>query len=118
MRLINQSKNIILAEEVFLADTPLKRIKGLLGRKDFPAGQALIIRPCNSIHTFFMRFPIDVLFVTKDDQVLQAISSLKPFRITKIYFQAHYVIELPSGTLQNSVTSQGDLLAYLIRPGL
>lgn len=112
MRLINQSKNIILAENIILADTPFKRMKGLLGRKDFPPGQALIIKPCNAIHTFFMRFPIDVLFVGSNNQVLSAISSLKPSRLTPIYFQASYVVELPSGTLQNSAATQGDLLSY------
>jgi len=112
MRLINQSKNTILAENIFLADTPFKRMQGLLGRKDFLQGQALIIKPCTAIHTFFMRFPIDVLFVGRNNRVLRAISSLKPFSLTPIYFQASYVVELPSGTLQNSATTQGDLLAY------
>ena len=110
MRLINQTKHTILAEDVSLADTPLKRIKGLLGRKDFQRGQALIIKPCNCIHTLFMRFPIDVLFVDGNYQVRQTLSSLKPFRLTKIYFKAKLVIELPSGTIKDSLTSVGDQL--------
>lgn len=112
MRLINQSKDTVLAEEIIFADNPLARIKGLLGRKDFPAGQALIIRACNSIHTFFMRFPIDVLFVGQDNRVIHSICGLKPFRLTRIYFQASYVVELPGGTLDNSQTKVGDLLSF------
>jgi len=111
MRLINQTKNTVLAEDVALADTPLKRIQGLLGKRDFPAGQALIIKPCNAIHTLFMRFPIDVLFVGRNYQVRQTLASLKPFRLSKIYFQAKLAIELPSGTIKGSLTSIGDLLS-------
>ncbi len=110
MRLINQTKNTILAEEVSFADTPLKRIKGLLGRKDFHRGQALIIKPCNAIHTFFMRFPIDALFVDRNYKVVQTIAYLKPFRLTSIYFKASLVIELPSGTIQATPTEVGDQL--------
>ena len=110
MKIINQTKDTVLAKEVIIADTFLKRIKGLLGRKDFLPGEALIIKPCNSIHTFFMRFPIDVLFVDKDNRVLKALSSVKPFRLTSIYFQASFVIELPSGTIQSTLTCKGDTL--------
>ena len=110
MRLVNQTKNTLLAEGVSLANTPFKRLKGLLGRKDFPAGQALIIQPCNSIHTFFMRFPIDVLFVDKDNRVIQTISSLKPFRLTPIYFHARLVIEFSPRTIKDSLIEIGDRL--------
>jgi len=110
MRLINQTRNTLLAEDVSCAKTPFKRLKGLLTRKDFHQGQALIIQPCNSIHTFFMRFPIDVLFVDRNNQVIQGISSLKPFRLTKIYFKAKFTIELPAGTIKESLTNIGDQL--------
>jgi hypothetical protein len=113
MRLINQTKNTVLAEDVALADTPLKRIKGLLGRKDFHRGQALIIKPCNSIHTFFMRFPIDALFVDKNYKIIQALSSLRPFSLTRIYFKADLVIELRSGAIKDSLTGVGDQLSTM-----
>jgi hypothetical protein len=112
MRLINQTKGTVLAENFFLADSILKRIKGLLGKASFNKGQALIIKPCNSIHTFFMRFPIDVLFMDKNNKVIQAIPGIKPFKLTSIYFQADHVIELPSGTIKDSLTSVGDKLSY------
>ncbi|MDP2928216.1 MAG: DUF192 domain-containing protein, partial [Candidatus Omnitrophota bacterium] len=97
MRLINQTKNTVLAEDVFIANTPFKRIKGLLGRKVFLPNQAIILDPCNSVHTFFMRFAIDILFVDKDYKVIKAILKLDPNRITRIYWQAIRVIELPAG---------------------
>jgi hypothetical protein len=110
MKIINQTKDTVLAKEVIIADTFLKRVKGLLGRKDFLPGQTLIIKPCNSIHTFFMQFPIDVLFVDKDNRVIKTLSSVKPFRLTSIYFQASFIIELPSGTIQSTLTCKGDTL--------
>ena len=111
MKIINKTKNTILAQEAIVARTVLKRIKGLLGRDDFKQGEALIIMPCKSIHTFFMPFPIDVLFVNKQNQILKAIPSLRPGRLTYIYFNAAFVIELPSGTIQASRTSQGDTIS-------
>jgi hypothetical protein len=110
MKIINKTKNTVLAEGVTIADTLVTRIKGLLGRRDFRPGEALIIKPCNSIHTLFMHFSIDVLFVNKHHRVIKAISSLPPGRLTFIYFNAAFVIELPSGTIQSSHTSKGDSL--------
>jgi len=111
MKIINITRNSsILAEEVIVADTPLKRMKGLLGKKEFNRGKAIILKPCNSIHTFFMHFPIDVLFVDKQKRVIRAISSLKPGRLTYIYFNAAFAIELPCGTLESTSTSKGDII--------
>lgn len=110
MKVINKTKNTVLAQDAIVADTVFKRMKGLLGRKDFRHGEALIIRPCNSIHTFFMHFPIDVLFVDKDNRVIKVLPSLKPFQLTNIYFRAAFTIELPAGTLESSLTQDGDTL--------
>ena len=113
MKIINKTKNTVLAQEAIVADTVFKRIKGLLGRKDFMQGEALIIRPCNSIHTFFMRFPIDVLFVNKHNQIIKANSTLKPWRLTYIYLNAAFVIELPAGILESTFTQEKDILVLV-----
>src|SRR3990167_9526782 len=110
IRIINLSKNTVLAENAEPADNFFRRLIGLMGSPCLKAGEGLIIKPCNSIHTFFMRFPIDVLFVDKDNRVLKALSSLKPFRLTFIYFQASFAIELPSGTIQPTLTCKGNTL--------
>ncbi|MFH1397215.1 MAG: DUF192 domain-containing protein [Candidatus Omnitrophota bacterium] len=110
MKITNQTKNTVLADNVVVADTFFKRGLGLLGRKEFKPGLALILDPCNSIHTFFMRFSIDILFVDKNKRVIKAISNLKPFRITPVYFSSAIAIELPAGTIQLSSTSQNDTL--------
>lgn len=111
MKIINLSKNTVLAEDAAVADTFLSRIKGLLGRKNLQAGEALVIRPCNSIHTLFMQFPIDVLFVDKSCRIIKAAASLKPYRLTAIYFLARFVIELPAGIIQSTSAQEGDLIS-------
>ncbi|MDO8488677.1 MAG: DUF192 domain-containing protein [Candidatus Omnitrophota bacterium] len=113
MRLINQTKNTILAEDVFIANTLFKRIKGLLGKKVFLPNQAIILDPCNSIHTFFMRFSIDVIFVDKDYKVIKIIPQLNPNKISRIYWHASRVIELPSGMLNLTHTQAEDQLQLL-----
>lgn len=94
-----------------MADSPFKRMKGLLGKKGLKPGEALIIKPCNSIHTFFMRFPIDVLFVSKDNRVIKAISGIKPFRLTYIYYHADFAVELTAGIISSTATCTGDHLS-------
>jgi uncharacterized membrane protein (UPF0127 family) len=111
MRIINRTKNVLLAQDTLMADSLFKRLKGLLGKEAFKPGQALVIKPCNSVHTFFMPFPIDILFVDRNHKVTKAITSLRPFRITPFYFNACFAIELPSGTIASSFTTQGDSLS-------
>lgn len=111
MKITNITKGAVLAEQAIMADTFLKRAKGLLGRRRLENSGALILRPCNSVHTFFMRFNIDVLFVDRNNSVIEAVSGLKPFRITGIHFNAAYVVELPEGIIKFSSTSPGDILS-------
>ena len=112
MRLINQTKNSILADEVVVADNFFTRLNGLLGKKHLQKGKALIIRPCNAVHTFFMRFPIDVIFIDKDYKVIKIISCLKPFSFGGVCWKAILVIEFPSGTLNSSNVGLGDSLQH------
>lgn len=102
-----------MAEDAVIADKPLSRMKGLLGRKELKAGQAVVLRPCNSVHTFFMRFSIDVIFVDKKNRVVKTISSLASFRLTRIYFSSSFAIELPAGTILSSSTRKGDLIGII-----
>jgi len=110
MKLINKTKNTIIAEDVIVADSIVKRMVGLLGRKGLFPKQAMILRPCNSIHTFFMSFPIDVIFLNKFNVVVKVISSIKPFRMSGIYFGASYAIEFPALSIIPSLVSKGDTI--------
>jgi uncharacterized membrane protein (UPF0127 family) len=113
MKITNKNNGAILAPKAALALTPWMRMKGLLGKhkSDFPQGAALIIKPCSSIHSLFMGFPIDVLFVSPQNQVIKIISCLRPFRFTAVYFNTGFVIELPAGTIQSTNTQAGDYLS-------
>ena len=72
------------------------------------AGEALWIKPCMSIHTFFMKFPIDVIFLNKRNQMIAAKRNLKPNRLTRLYPKAISVLELPAGVLEATDTRVGD----------
>jgi len=80
----------------------------LLGRKGLNPGEALIMKPCKSIHTLFLNFPVDVLFVDKNNKVIALITSLKPWRVSAVYLRAEYAIELPCGMISKSLTTEGD----------
>lgn len=110
MKIINISKGTVLADNAVVADRPLSRIIGLLNRSKLKAGEGLILKPCNSIHTVFMRFTIDALFVDKNNRIIKAIPHLGPFRFTHPYFNAALTIELPCGTIESTSTQEGDTL--------
>jgi hypothetical protein len=80
---------------------------GLLNRRNFVEGEGLLLDRCYGVHTFGMRFPIDVLFLDKDLRVLRAVKALPPCR-TSIVKKAVYVLELPVGALEASLTAEGD----------
>ncbi|MCX5695858.1 MAG: DUF192 domain-containing protein [Candidatus Omnitrophica bacterium] len=110
MKIFNATRKTLLADNAIMADTFLKRAKGLLGKREFHYGQALVLNPCNSVHTCFMRFPIDLLFVSKNNTVIKAIPKLMPFRLSPISAQSRFVIELPLGTIKFTSTGLGDQL--------
>ncbi len=98
----------MLATRGWRAKKAFERMRGLLGRDGLEEGEGIQIEPCNSIHTFFMRFSIDVLFVDRDGVVIRAFSAIPPWRLTRIYGKARSVIELPPGTLERCQTFEGD----------
>lgn len=85
------------------ADDCASRSRGLLGRKSLAAEEALWIVPCPMIHTFFMKFPIDVLFLDSDLRVRRVIEDLRPWRLTPWVWAASSVLELKGGVLKGSV---------------
>lgn len=99
----------VVASRVELALDSQSRRRGLLGRDAFEKGAALIIAPCSSIHTFFMRFAIDVVFVSRDGRVLKTYSTLVPWRMA-LSLGAFAVIEFPAGALSPFALRRGDVL--------
>lgn len=110
VKVINASKDVLLADKAKIADTFLERLTGLLNRKSLDKGEALILFPSNCIHSFFMRFNIDVLFLDKNNKIVAALSSFKPFRLSPVYFSASLVIELPEFTIQYTASRVGDII--------
>ena len=112
MRIRNTTRNTVVAEDASVADTYFSRLRGLLGEKKLPQGNALVITPCNSIHTFFMQFPIDALFLDKEHKVVKMLEKVVPFRVSGIYFKADIVIELPQGAVARSLTHLADTISF------
>lgn len=110
MKVINISKDTLLADQAEIANTFLRRLIGLLNRHSLKRGEALILRPSCSIHTLFMHFSIDVIFLDKMGRVVEALPSFKPFRFSPIYFNANLTIELPENTLKLTHTQPGDII--------
>ncbi len=109
----NQSRGgTVVAPHVEEAATWGLRLKGLLGRRHLQPGEGLHIVPCNSIHMFFMRFPIDVAFLDPNRRVVRAIHTIKPWRATRIYLDADSALELEAGVLARTGTVEGDLLKF------
>lgn len=111
LKVWNVTRQAPLAEDARLAADPMSRLVGLLGKKELPQGNGLVLRPCSSIHMFGMRFAVDALYVDSHDRVIQAVSALAPWHIGPIDARAEYVIELPAGTIAATQTTIGDRLS-------
>lgn len=106
----NQTKGVILADRCEIADNFLKRFLGLMPKSDLASGAGLLITPCNSIHMFFMKFPIDAVFIDRNNSIVYMIENFKPWKCSKIIRRAHSVLELPAGTINRTKTDLGDKL--------
>jgi uncharacterized protein len=98
VRVVIAGSNRLLATAE-VADTPQARMTGLLGRDGLPPGQGLILEPCRLIHTFMMRFAIDVVFYDRALRVTRAVASVRPSRFAWGGLRARATLELPAGSL-------------------
>lgn len=110
VRVYNTTRNSCLGEQVGMADSSLRRLVGLLGKRSLAPGRGLFIVPSQAIHTVGMAFPIDVVFVDKRYSVLGIREAVRPFRVTRVFWKALGVLELPVGTIRDSRTEVGDQL--------
>lgn len=107
MKAVNLSNGTELANHVSPADTFFRRLKGLMFTKDLPVGHGLYIKPCRSIHTFFMYYPIDVLYLSEQFEIVGMDEMMKPARVGKIQQLAFSVLELPAETIRKTETKIG-----------
>jgi len=114
MMLLNTTKKTVIVSELAVADNFFKRFMGLMGKNDLPQGKGLMIKPCNSIHMFFMKIPLDILFVDRDNKIIHIIKDIKPWKVSKIVPGAVSAIELPIGTIDSSNTEVSDFVTFKI----
>ena len=105
---INVTREVRLTECGRIADSFLTRLVGLLRDKTLEYGDGLWIKPCNSIHSIGMRFVFDAIFLDKNLRVVHLVHEMKPWRISKMVFSAHSVLELPAGLISQTATELGD----------
>ena len=111
LKVLNLTRQVVLADCVEVADHSTTRRRGLLGRSDLPAGGGLWIVPCESVHTFGMKFPIDLVYLDRNKKVKKVRSAVPPWRLSAC-LSAHSVLELASGTIHTTQTKPGDKLEF------
>jgi uncharacterized membrane protein (UPF0127 family) len=107
----NLTRDTVLGQSVDVADTSAKRRTGLLKHRRLEPGEGLWISPCESVHTFFMKFPIDLVYLDKHRKVRKVRNSVPAWRLSACLL-AESVLELPAGTAQQTDTRPGDMLAF------
>ena len=108
----NKTRGTVLGESIRVAETGLTRIVGLLGERELQQGDGLLILPSQGIHTWGMQFPIDVVVLDGDWNAIALRREMRPFRLTRVWFKAAAVLELPAGTLAATSTAIGDALEF------
>jgi uncharacterized membrane protein (UPF0127 family) len=108
---VTRRDGVVVCEECLVAATPFARMRGLLGRRSLPSGQGILLRPAASIHTFFMRFSIDAVFLDDELKVVWIAPDLRPWRAAGRR-GARAVLELPAGECARRGLSVGDSIRF------
>jgi uncharacterized membrane protein (UPF0127 family) len=108
-RLMNDRTRRAVAFDVEVAATRSDRRRGLLGRETLGASEGLLLTPCIAVHTAFMRFPIDLVFIDRDGRAVRVVPNVRPWRMA-VSLRAHGVIELAAGTAAAADIQVGDML--------
>jgi uncharacterized membrane protein (UPF0127 family) len=106
---LRREDGTIVCERCVLADTALARMRGLLGRRELPSGEGILLKPASSVHMAFMRFPIDAVFLDRDLRVMKVASDLRPWRAAGSR-GAKAVLEIPAGEAGRRGLTVGDRL--------
>lgn len=112
MRLLIEENGRILAREVRQAHRFADRLIGLMGSKSLPADSCLYLKPCRSVHTFFMRYNIDVLYLDESNRIVGMEPDLKPGRIGSAFQGTESIVELPAGALYRAAPELGQTVRF------
>ena len=116
LRVVNTRREYELGSRVGLANTWLLRLRGMLGRPAPKTGEGLLLTPCRSVHTYGMRFPLDIAFLDVHGSIVAAYRSLPPGSRSRWHRNAVHALELPAGTLESSGSAVGDVVAWTGEP--
>ncbi|HAP94058.1 MAG TPA: DUF192 domain-containing protein [Desulfotomaculum sp.] len=116
--LYNTTKEVVLAEKLLVAGYFWQRMAGLLAKKELSGREGLLLIPCNAVHTMFMRYSIDVLFLNRELVVVKALGNLRPWRFACGGRVAFQTLELKAGIIAATGTVAGDRLAIVKGPGV
>jgi uncharacterized protein len=109
VRVVNRTRNELLADRAELATSHWARFWGLMGRRELPPGTGLVLKPGGGIHMWFMRLPLDVVHVDKHDRVTHVLRGIKPWRFGPLFVGGKLAVELPVGAADR--TQVGDQIA-------
>ena len=112
LRVVNSTRGTLVGASVRVAESGLTRIVGLLGERELLPGDGLLIVPSQGVHTLGMRFAIDIVVLDGEWNVIAIRRELRPFRMTRVFWEAAAVLELRSGIVDSSSTLVGDTLEF------
>jgi len=108
LRIVNTTLGAVVADHVEVASSFWARGKGLIGRRELPDGFGLVLKPCGSIHMFFMSIPLDVVHVDRHGRIVKILHEIKPWRAGPIVLRGKWVVELPAGVAAATGLQVGD----------
>lgn len=111
-RAVNLRTGQTLAERVSIAQDFRSRSKGLLGKQGLDKDEGLLIKPCNSIHTFFMKFPIDAIFLDKRGRIVKICTGIKPWRLCAALLAGYMVLETSADSKASKLSVIGDMIEF------
>lgn len=110
MKFYHRMTGRLLAERVVLANTFLTRLRGLIARSRLAPTEALWLRPCNGVHTWWMHYAIDVIFLDRELRIVKLVENMRPFRLTTPHREARSVLEMSAHTISRAQIKVGDQL--------
>jgi uncharacterized membrane protein (UPF0127 family) len=113
VKAVNETTGAVICDRVEVADTSMRRLFGLLGRRGIDSGEGLWIMPSSGVHTMGMMFPIDVVGLDRKGRVIKLWQNLVPFRVTSVSLRMHSVIEMKTGWIAENGVRVGDLIKIL-----
>lgn len=113
VKAINTTKNIVIVSRVRVANNPVTRFLGLLPESHLPEDDGLLLVPCRSIHSYFMRFIFDAVFIDKTNKVVHLIENMKPWTASSYIWKSKKVLELPAGTISRKSIEINDIIEFM-----